>query len=240
MYNAIEKNTFLKAPKQTNIKMKLALALLFGLMVATIKAHRGFGGGWGHGGGWGRGLGWGMGMGMWNRCGLYPYSPYCGYPYAWGVGRRAIAESRPRIECNYSKERSMLGCAASSNFVECETVGLFEKYKGAFFNFYAISATPVGSLSFPETIKFPVYPEMSEERGWLNSSFVEPTTQKPCVYSLYSGAETSERGFRVTNATCYARLVSLFTGSNFNETIVIGRASEKLGQVDVIGGILLA
>jgi hypothetical protein len=134
----------------------------------------------------------------------------------------------------------MLSCVASSNVVECETSGLFEKFNTGFFNFYAVSASPVGNLSQPETVRFPIYPEMLEERGWLNSSFVEPMSKKQYVYSIYSGQETSERGFRVNNATCYAKLVKLFTGLNFNETIVVGRAPEKLTQVDVVGGILLA
>ncbi len=127
-----------------------------------------------------------------------------------------------------------------TNVVECETFGLFEKYNTGFFNFYAISASPVGDITKPESVKFSVYPEMLEERGWLNSTFFEPTTKKTYTYSLYSGPETTDRGFRVSNSTCFTELVNLFTSMTSNETIVIGRATEKIGQADVVGGILLA
>jgi hypothetical protein len=138
----------------------------------------------------------------------------------------------------------MLSCVASSNVddesnvVECETTGLFDDF--LFFNFYAVSASPVGNLSQPETVRFPIYPKLLEEHGWLSSTFVEPISKKQYVYSIYSGQETSERGFLVNNATCFAKLVKIFTGVKKNETIVVGRAPEKLTQVDVVGGILLA
>jgi hypothetical protein len=134
----------------------------------------------------------------------------------------------------------MLACVAPFDIVECEAFGLFEKYNSSFFNFYAISALPVGDISTPESVKFSVYPEQSEKRVWLNSTFFEPTTKKTYTYSLYSGPETTDRGFRVSNSTCFTKLVNLFTSMTSNETIVIGRASEKIGKADIVGGISLA
>jgi len=220
------------------MKITLAAILFIGLLYtftepadAWFPGRFAFGRGWFGGfrpwwgyGGWGLG---GWGYGGWG---------YAGYPWYF---RRAV-EPRPRVECNFFDSRSLLSCVTPNSTVECESFGLFEKHGTAgFFNFYAVSAVPRGDLSKPETVRFSLYPEMLEERGWLNTSFVDSATNKSYVYSLYSGEE-SDRGFRVKDSVCFGRLVGLFTGLGFNETIVVGRGPEHFEQVDVLGGVLIA
>lgn len=162
-----------------------------------------------------------------------------GYRFFW---RRSHNETQERlsVKCSYSEKLSLLNCSSKLNeSVQCETTGLFEKYNATgLFKIYAIAALPRVDLEKSENVRFALYPQMLEEHGWLNSTFVDPATQKQFVYSLYAGAE-SDSGLIVKDTVCYKKLVDLFGRSmNQTNTIVVGREGEAR-QVEVLGGIML-
>jgi hypothetical protein len=150
-----------------------------------------------------------------------------------------------RVKCSYSNSTLLLDCTApSTDAVVCKADALLDTYNSTVLNIFAISAAPrVGVLAKPETVRYAVYPQyvvpssvvdVERQRTWLNSSFVEPLTQKPYVYSIYSGEKSSDFGLRVLDAECYGKLVRLFSNGGFNTTIVAGGQS-----VDVLGGFML-
>jgi hypothetical protein len=141
-----------------------------------------------------------------------------------------------RVKCSYSNSTSLLDCVSPSGVVVCKADALLEKYNSTLLDIYAVSSAPyVGDLLKPETVRYAVYPQYAteEQRQWLNSSFVEPITKKPYVYSLYSGPK-SDFGLRVLDVECFGKLVRLFADGGFNKTIdVVGK------PVDVLGGFMV-
>jgi hypothetical protein len=145
-----------------------------------------------------------------------------------------------RVKCSYSNSTLLLDCTSPSGAVVCKADALLEKYNSTVLDIFAISSAPRvgGDLAKPETVRYAVYPQYVikevDQRSWLNSSFVEPISQKSYVYSVYTGPKTSDYGLRVLDVDCYSKLVHLFSDGGFNTTIVAGGQS-----VDVLGGFML-
>ena len=144
----------------------------------------------------------------------------------------------PRVECTFNETNSVLSCLTPANgSVDCQAFGRFEQYQSRNFKFYGLSATPVGDVTFPDTLLYSLYPQLGDGQGWLNSTF-QDSLYGNLSYSLYYGPDNVRYGFRVNDQQCWRRLVKLFTAITHTESILVG--TDHVVQEDIIGVIVFS
>lgn len=178
----------------------------------------------------------------WGWGGLGYYSPYV---YSWGFpyyryyrDTMSKGDITGRVSCRYIKERSFLSCGTQSGTVECGVVGNFTGLGKRHFELYGIGhvknfETPVAD------IRFHLFPRALDNTAWWNhTTVVEGKTVELNLFQAYSDRYY---GYRVTDLSCYERLVSLFKTveqSNY-ENIVVVNENGVNRNCSIIGEILV-
>jgi hypothetical protein len=196
------------------MKTVIALAILL-VGVCLVQQSNGWYFGfrpWGFGLGYGLGYG-GLGYGGWG----WPYYRY----YRDTMSKGDISG---RVQCRYIQDKSVLSCNGQSGVVDCNAVANFTALESHHkFELFGLGIDKSVDYTKVQTAKYFLYPRSVDNKIWYNHTI--RVEKEDVQLALFHSWTYKYYGFRVTDFTCYERLVNLFSNANVDEEIRIGEVT---------------
>jgi len=157
--------------------------------------------------------------------GLLPFNPFLPPP----IGKRSVEEMPKETEmpektaaeleksksvsCRWNEEESVVQCDDESK-IRCDVEPRFSEVEGLSLRLPALilrtEIVPAEKEKTCEVIN--LFSQRSHEK-W---SLINPKTEKPVVFSMFSDDKIDRQGFYVKNQTCFDRISNIYTENMIN------------------------
>lgn len=184
---------------------------------------------------------WGLGYGGYGGYGLGSVASYGGWGwpyYRYYRDTMSKGDISARIQCRYITERNVLSCTGHSGVVDCDAVSNFTGLGvDNRFEMYGLGFDDsIKQDVNTELIRYNLYPRSLDNTVWYN--YTIRVGSNDVRLALFHSWSYVNYGFRVSDLSCYERLVSLFRNANDDEVITIGN-SKPVVTVPLFGEILI-